>query len=216
MKFWFWVKRPRMAVARLRYWLWEKRHPDAPWLTPDAVRFCVSVLSPSMRAWEFGSGRSTVWFAARVGHIVSIEHDLGWYAIVRQRLHESKVGNIDYRLIALDHPEAEPEHPAYDPMPRYVAAIAAEPDASLALVVVDGLYRSACIRASLAKLKPDGLLLVDDLEFWPGRLELPIPLDWPQVHESTNGIKKTGIWRKPLARNATATPMECGAAARGR
>ena len=204
MKFWFWVRRPRMAVARLRYWLWERRNPDAPWLTPAAVRFCESALSPAMRAWEFGSGRSTPWFAARVGHLVSVEHDPAWYATVRERLAAARVTNADYRLLPLDHPEAEPEHPAYDPLPRYAAAIAAEPDGSLDLVVIDGHYRSTCIRESLAKLRPGGLLLVDDLNLWPGRKDLPVPEDWPQVHESTNGIKRTGVWRRPPAPGAGA------------
>ena len=187
MKLWFWARRPRMAVARVRYWSWEKRHPDAPWLAPDAVRFCNSILSPSMRAWEFGSGRSTPWFAARVGHVASIEHDPAWYAIVRERLDECKAANIDYRLITLDHPETEPEHQAYDPLPRYVASIGAEADESLAFIVVDGHYRTACIRASIAKLQPGGFLLVDDVNFWPGRTDLPIPADWRQVHESIFG-----------------------------
>ena len=158
-----------------------------------------SILSPSMRAWEFGSGRSTPWFAARVGHVASIEHDPAWYAIVRERLDECKAANIDYRLITLDHPETEPEHQAYDPLPRYVASIGAEADKSLAFIVVDGHYRTACIRASIAKLQPGGFLLVDDVNFWPGRTDLPIPADWRQVHESIFGVKHTGVWQKPNA-----------------
>lgn len=197
MKFWFWARRPRMAFARVCYWVWEKRHPDAPWLTPTAVRFCNSVLSPSMRAWEFGSGRSTPWFAARVGHVVSVEHDPAWYAIVRERLDACETANIDYRLIALDHLETEPENRIYDPLPRYVASICAVADESLAFVVVDGHYRTACIRASIAKLQPGGFLLVDDVNFWPGRAAMPIPADWRQVHKSTFGIKHTGVWQKP-------------------
>jgi hypothetical protein len=198
MTIWHWVRRPRRAIARLCYWLWEKRNPDAPWLTPGAVRFCEAVLSPAMRAWEFGSGRSTSWFASRVGHLVSIEHDSAWYATVRERLTAAGVKNVDYRLIPLDHSRGEPERPTYDPLPRYIGTITAEPDASLALVVVDGHYRTNCVRESLPKIQPGGLLLIDDLNLWPRREDLPIPGDWPQVHESTNGLKRTGLWRRPL------------------
>jgi hypothetical protein len=195
LKFWYWVRRPRAAIARIRYWVWEKRNPDKPWLTPAAVRFCEAVLAPPMRGWEFGSGRSTPWFAARLGHLVSIEHDPQWHAAVRERL--AGAGNVDYRLVPLDHSPGEPERPAYDPLPRYVAAIAAEPDESLDLVVIDGHYRTTCVRTCLAKIRPGGLLLVDDLDMWPRREELPVPPDWHEAHESTNGLKRTGIWRKP-------------------
>ena len=197
MKLWYWLRRPRSAIARFRYWLWEKWNPTAPWLTPGAVRFCETALSPAMRAWEFGSGRSTAWFAARVGHLVSIEHDSHWYATVRERLAEAAIKNIDYRLIPLDHSEHEPERPTYDPLPRYVAAITAVPDESLGLVVVDGHYRTLCIRASLPKIQHGGLILIDDLDLWPRRNDIPVPRDWLPVHESSNGVKRTGVWQRP-------------------
>lgn len=202
MKFWYWLRRPRMAISRLKYWLWEKRNPEAPWLTPEAVQFCSSHLSPGMRAWEFGSGRSTSWFAARVGHLVSVEHDPTWHAMVRGRLTAAGVANVDYRLVPLDHPIDEPERPCYDPLPRYVEAISAEPDGSLDLVIIDGHYRTTCLRESLPKLRPGGYVLIDDLNLWPRREDLPVPPDWPQVHESTNGVKRTGVWCKPHAPSA--------------
>jgi Methyltransferase domain len=201
MNMWFWIRRPRSAIARIRYWLWEKRNPDKPWLTPGSVQFCERALAPPMRGWEFGSGRSTVWFAGRLAHLVSVEHDPTWHAIVQKRLATTNSANVDYRLIPLDHPVDQPEKSVFDPLPRYVAAIAAEPDESLDLVVIDGHYRTNCTRVCLPKLRPGGLLLIDDLNLWACREDLPIPADWPSVHESTNGIKRTGIWRKPASLN---------------
>ena len=69
-------------------------------------------------------------------------------------------------------------------------------DASLDLIEVDGLYRTDCIRASVRKLKPGGLLLVDDFERWPSRDSVPIPDNWLLIDESSNGVKRTCIWQR--------------------
>ncbi len=197
MKPLYWLRHPGQLYARMRYWLWERRNPDKPWLTPAAVSFCTAALRPHMRGWEYGSGRSTSWFAARLGHLVSVEHHPGWYRDVANRLAASGVKNVDYRFVPLDHPEELGEQPVYDPMPAYVAIIAAEPDESLHFVVVDGHYRSHCIRAALPKITLGGLILLDDLNMWGDDERIPIPKGWEKVHESTNGIKRTGIWKKP-------------------
>jgi hypothetical protein len=193
----FWLRRPGLVVARVRYWLWERRNSDKPWLTPGAVDFCTATMNASMRGWGYGSGRSTVWFAAHLSHLVSIEHAAEWYRDVAARLAAARVTNVDYRHVPLDHPDTLAEQPVYDPMPAYVTAIASEPDESLHFVIVDGHYRSHCIRAALPKLAPGGYLLVDDLNIWTGDARLPAPEGWEQVHESSNGIKRTGVWKKP-------------------
>ena len=192
----YWIRRPRMAFRRLLYWRWERRNPDKPWLTPGAVAFLESHLAPPMVGLEFGSGRSTPWFAARLGHLTSIEHHAGWAATVRTRLADLGRTNVDHRLIPLDHTETEPERESYDPLPEYVAAVAGFVDRSLEFIAVDGHYRTQCIRFALEKLKPGGLLLVDDANLWPGDAP-PVPADWPVVSRTSNGLKITAVWRRP-------------------
>ena len=46
----------------------------------------------------------------------------------------------------------------------YVAAIDEQPDDSLDLVVVDGRERARCAARATAKVRPGGLLLVDDID----------------------------------------------------
>jgi predicted O-methyltransferase YrrM len=191
----FWVKHPQLILHRIRYWVWEKRNPDKPWLCPGTVRFCESHLSKSMSALEFGSGRSTTWFAGRVGHLVSVEHDATWHAQVQQQLAAAAVTNVDYRLAPLNHPESEGEREVYDPVPDYVATVDQLPDASLDLVVVDGHYRTHCIRHALPKIKPGGYLLVDDINLWPSVDVFQIPKQWTIADDSTNGLKRCVIWR---------------------
>ena len=196
MKLLYWLIRPRSGFARLRYYWWEHRNADKPWLTPGAVTFLAELLAPPMAGLEFGSGRSTLWFAKHLGELTSVEHHEGWFQIVSKQLEEANIKNVKYRLVPLDHPEADPELPEYHPQPKYIAVASDLPDGCLDLVVVDGHYRSHCIRASISKLRSGGLLLVDDANLWPGNAP-PVPIDWPEVSRTTNGIKFTVIWKKP-------------------
>ena len=201
MAIWFWLSRPRMAAARLRFWLWERANPDKPWMCPDTVTFCQSHLNSSMVAVEFGSGRSTCWFPKHVGRLLSVEHNAEWYGVVRKQLASAGITNVDYRYVALNHPEAEGELPVYTPVPDYVAVADGLEDGSVHFAIVDGHYRTHCIRHLVPKIAPGGYLLVDDINMWPSLTTLPVPEDWSIVNDSTNGIKRCIIWKcaKPCA-----------------
>jgi predicted O-methyltransferase YrrM len=115
---------------------------------------------------------------------VSVEHDPAWFARVSTELERSGLANVDLRLVAAD-------------AARYVAPLGELAPGSLDFVLVDGLHRLECIRESLGKLAPGGLLVLDDSERMP-RGEWGVPDDWPVEHESTSVMKKTTtIWRKP-------------------
>lgn len=191
----YWVKRPRKLVARLRYWAWEKQNPDKPWMCRGTIAFCQTRLSRGMKALEFGSGRSTLWFSSLVGHLTSVEHDRDWYEQIAGRLSNAQIDNVDYRHIPLNHPESAPEKLAYDQVPDYVAVADCFPDGSLDFVVVDGHYRSNCIERVVPKIARGGFLLVDDVNMWPSLDEFPIPPGWAIVDDSTNGIKRCVIWQ---------------------
>ena len=79
---------PRYLIDRVRLIAYERRHPDAPWLTSEAIAFLERWLEPDAVGFEWGSGRSTVWFAQRVRQLISIEHDPHWYEEVTRRLDE--------------------------------------------------------------------------------------------------------------------------------
>jgi hypothetical protein len=191
----YWIARPSAAVARVRYAVWEKLNPDKPWLCPGSIDFCQAHLDGAALAFEFGSGRSTSWFSKRVAHLISIECRIEWYDQVRQQLDAEGIRNVDLRLVPLDHPWSEGERESYSPTPAYVAAADALADASVRLAIVDGHYRTHCVRHLVPKIEPGGYLLVDDANRWPSLSSLPIPASWKIVNNSTNGIKRTVIWQ---------------------
>lgn len=187
------LQSPRYLARRVAYKGYELLHQDEPWIAQGAVEYCDQRLTRTMRGLEWGSGRSTLWFAKRLLKLTSVEHSANWHARVKQRL--STVHNVDYRHVPLDHDEAAPTAPIYDPIPRYVAIADEFPDQSLDFVVVDGHYRQACVLAAIPKLRPGGLLLVDNSNWLP--LESwGLPADFRLVHQSENVMSQTTIWEK--------------------
>jgi Methyltransferase domain len=186
-----------MAVARVPYWFWERANPDKPWLCPGTIRFCEANLNKSMFAVEFGSGRSTRWFAGLVGRMLSIEHDTAWYGEVQKQLLAASITNVDYRLVTLNHPKSEPERMDYSPTPDYVAVADNLPDRSVDFAMVDGHYRTNCVHHLIPKIAPRGYLLVDDTNMWPSLESLGVPPNWAIVDNSTNGVKRCVIWQAP-------------------
>lgn len=189
------LKDPTYLLERVGYRLYELMHPDEPWLSQDAIRFCASRLNSEMVGFEWGSGRSTAWFAKRLKHLYTIEHDKGWYLKVSEGLRNSGITNVDYRFVPLDHDASAPTVPYYEVTPAYVAVIKEFVDCFFDLVVVDGHYRQACVLASLSKLKPGGLLLLDNTNWLP-LSEWNIPPGWPLLHQSSNVMTQTSIWSK--------------------
>ncbi len=189
--------RPFYIAGRIQNWLYEKRHPDHPWLAPNAISWLEKHLRPDMHGFEWGSGRSTLWFAKRIAHITSIESDPVWFSQVIQMVCDAHITNVDLRHIPLDHSEADTYQLDYTPLPRNPSAILGLPDASLDFVVVDGWYRPVCARAALPKLKPGGILLIDNTD-WNDPPHIYVPSDWPIVHRSRNVLTETGVWRKPV------------------
>lgn len=116
-----------------------------PWNTYAFVSFLEPRLQRSFRVFEYGCGNSTLWYAARVGEVISVEHDESWAMKVQPQL--PTTARICVRRIGEGYVEEITNHGAFD------------------VVVVDGENRIECIRASLSQLKPDGVVILDNAEW---------------------------------------------------
>jgi hypothetical protein len=192
------LTRPVYFLRRLNYKFYEIRHPDEPWLAQGAVRFLHDNLTADGIGWEWGSGRSTAWFARRLRFVTSVEHDGEWHKIVQAKLAAADLANIDYRHIALDHPVDEPTHAHYDVLPSYVTVATDLANNSLDFALIDGHYRMACVLAIVPKMKPGGLLVIDNSNWLASIGEWGVPAEWPIVHQSENVMSQTTIWRRPV------------------
>ena len=137
-----------------------------PW---GAIRFLEELVSSKSCVFEYGSGGSTLFFAWRAASVTSVEHDASWGETVRGALQRGKISNADFRVVAPEL-EADPEYASvvsgYDGMSfrKYARTICEFPDGHFDLVVVDGRARNSCVREALAKIKPGGVLLLDNSE----------------------------------------------------
>src|SRR5688572_32091687 len=68
----YWLRHPDRFVRRVWHYFYEIRHPDEPFLAPAAVRFLDRNLARDGAGLEWGSGRSTAWFAQRLATLVTV------------------------------------------------------------------------------------------------------------------------------------------------
>jgi methyltransferase family protein len=213
--------RPRYVADRVRLAVHQRMHPDAPWLTAEATSRLDQHLEPHHVGVEWGSGRSTVWFAKRVGHLLSVEHHAGWHASVSTRIASDGIHNVDYRLHPCEPERVEtPDWIAAMFASEYVRAVDAFDARSIDFALVDGMYRSVCALAVIPKLKPGALLVVDNVNwFLPSKSRAPSsrhvgdsPLSptWQEFAQivrawelewTQNGVADTAIWRVPGGRS---------------
>ena len=209
--------RPRYVADRVRLAVHQRLHPDAPWLTAEATSRLERWLRPEHVGIEWGSGRSTLWFGARVRHLLSVEHHAGWHESVSSELTERAMTNVDYRLCPCEPERVEtPEWIAFMFASDYVRAADTFEPRSLDFALVDGMYRSACALAVLPKLRPGALLIVDNVNwFLPstsrapssrGVTDSPLSPTWErfanavsgwEMQWTENGVADTAIWTAP-------------------
>jgi hypothetical protein len=192
----FYARHPVVAAHRVWRASYERRHPDHPWLAPGAIRFCERTLHAGMTGLEWGSGRSTTWFAQRIKHLTSVEHVPEWHARVAERVRAAALTNVDLRLIDMPSDPAELEA-LYWQGSAYVRVAEEFEDNSLDFVVVDGLFRQECIGRAVPKIASGGYLLVDDTKTLARLEDWGVPAGWPIAYRSRMPVAETTIWRKP-------------------
>lgn len=139
---------------------------DLPWWTFESAGQVAAHLDehPGARVFEWGSGASTLWLAARAGCVHSVEHHAGWAADLAPRL----PANVTLRLVeprvttAPGVPSAKPGHAGLD-FADYVAAIDGV-DGTFDVVVIDGRAREACLARAVERLSADGLIVLDNVD----------------------------------------------------
>lgn len=139
---------------------------DVPWWTFQAADEVDDVLRerPDARAFEWGSGASTLWLARRCGSVTSVEHDAGWAKGIEGMLPD----NASLVLVPprpADEPVVRSEKPGFEGLDfaEYVAAIDESPG-DFDLVVIDGRARGDCLDRGLRRLAPGGLVVLDNVE----------------------------------------------------
>lgn len=143
---------------------------DVPWWTYgaiDAVQDFLDHRGDATRAFEWGSGASTIWLARRLSTVRSVEHHRGFGEMMIERIDEHPNATITIvEPVASDRPAVPSLKEGQRGMDfaDYVAQIdRLTSDGELYdLIVVDGRAREACLAAGLRHLAPDGIVVFDN------------------------------------------------------
>lgn len=196
-------------TARLRDIIYQKRHPNHPWLTPQAIDFIDQWLKPEDKGLEFGSGKSTIWLAQRVSYLTSVENIPEWFHRVRKWLLKTELNNVNYVL-------AGEKDDDQTKAANYLLPALDISDESLDFIIVDGRWRDQCATLSISKLCPGGLMVIDNANLYlpcdspaPNSQTIeegPASAEWQKVWDTikdwrtiwtTNGVFDTALFIKP-------------------
>ena len=177
---------------------------DAPWWNRRAVAYLDSQLRAGQRVLEWGSGGSTAWLVARGARVTSVEHDPGWAGQVKARCPDADVRAV---LAAAAGTTAEPCHfnDLLNQQERffddYIAVASEFPDRSLDVVIVDGMCRAECFRRAAPKVRPGGLLIIDDSDMPPYRRISDLVPGWEKTafagFKASKDLRQTSFFRRP-------------------
>lgn len=115
-----------------------------PWYSYPAIEFIEDKLKSNFRIFEYGSGQSTFWYAARLEKVISVEHDRDFF----NTLMENLPPNVNL-LLREDRGEYASEILPYD-------------DGYFDVIVIDGVERVECAKKGDRKLKENGFIVFDN------------------------------------------------------
>ncbi|HTW74622.1 MAG TPA: hypothetical protein VMD56_06835 [Steroidobacteraceae bacterium] len=132
-------------------WLRSRREKAAvdpsgrpvPWWTYPSAQFIAPRIHRAMRVFEYGSGASTLWWAARVSAVVACEYDATWYR---------RMSGIVPANVTLVHV------PDSANFPRQILSC----DEPFDVVTIDAEERVECARACVRAMRPDGVIVWDN------------------------------------------------------
>jgi predicted O-methyltransferase YrrM len=183
-----WIRSMRSAESPLS--------SGVPWLSYLAIGALREYLHPDAHVFEFGGGGSTLWFARRTQSVTTVEHDPIWAERVQQELRHASLSNCTLLLR---------ECRSETGFQGYVAAIDQFPDSHFDVILIDGRMRSVCLPRAFVKVRPGGLVMLDDSDRDCYRSAIDRLPSWSRreirgIRRSTLRPAQTTIWIRPESR----------------
>ena len=116
-----------------------------PWYTYPAISFLATKALDGLSVFEFGSGYSTLWWARRVKHVTSCEHNPEWFQTMQGKL----PANVEYVFHHLP------------PSGNYTRALLNH-TGEVHVLVIDGRERVQCLQYSLDGLASNAVVIWDN------------------------------------------------------
>lgn len=116
---------------------------EIPWFTYPAIEYLRQLDFSAKTVFEFGAGHSTIFWSNQAARFVSVENSPAWYERIRARVGP----NVELHLV-----EA----------PEDYSRLLTGRSELFDVIVVDGIERQACCIAAINKLRPGGLIILDN------------------------------------------------------
>lgn len=118
-----------------------------PWYTYSFLDFATDWDTTNWQVLEFGSGQSTLYWAARAARVIAFENKAAWFAEMSRRI----PSNVELH--------AFPDPATLDGLQK----LGIKPD----LVIIDGFQRGACATKSLEAFGTQPLYVLDNADWFP-------------------------------------------------
>lgn len=125
----------------------DARDAPLPWLTYPAIEYLRQLDFSDKRVFEYGSGASTLFWSGVARQIDSVEHVPDFYREVARQ------APANCQIVLREWPD------------EYVSQIAA--GAPYDVIVIDGHSRVRCAEVAPQYLKPGGLIILDNSDWFP-------------------------------------------------
>lgn len=196
----------------------DKEGNYVPWFTFPAVEAIKNWDLSDKRVFEYGSGYSTLFWAARAKEVTSVEHDPGWHEKI------SKLAPMNARiLLATITQKADEYHPTPETREQFRRYAEAIKDFGIFdVIVVDGYAKSRvryqCAQSSLAQLAANGLIILDNSDWLPatarylrraGLIEVDLsgPAPGNEYSQTTSFFFKRGFDFQPVGPRQPLAPV---------
>ena len=197
----------KFITSILYFRLYRRLLPHTPFYTPRATKFIEKQLNKNSKVFEWGSGKSSLWFCKRIGEYTCVEHDKLWFDEILRNFKEKNIQHANityipkneinnvyhwetdwpyYRL--LNHSPSKPE------FRNYMMYIDSYPDKYFDCIVVDGRERVGCMLHALPKIKTDGFIVFDDSNRSRYKEIFSILAQW-QIKKFDFGLAQTSIFK---------------------
>jgi len=159
-----------------------------PWITYPAFRQLKRIVKPDFQVFEFGCGASSIWWAANVANVISVEHDAAWAARVAAEKPHNLTLVVREMDTALDPKHAKALEPFFAANPElplspdrlhnimhgllsrefmaYAAELMRYPAGTFDVIAVDGMARSLTAWLAGQYVKSGGFVLFDNSDRW--------------------------------------------------
>jgi hypothetical protein len=145
-----------------------------PWYTYPAIEYIRQLDFSEKDVFEFGCGNSTLFWSKVARKIVSVEHQKEWHDIFIKKVKE----NVELKL----SPDKE----------SYIQSILNH--GSFDVIIIDGIYRFQCAQVAISKLKPGGLVILDNSDWYVNVAQLLREANLIQVDMTGLGPINSYAW----------------------